>query len=586
MASLTGDESIAVPVGAIVTTNDPGARSRSGRLFISYRRGETSGQARALHDRLAQHFGAERVYMDVDSIALGADFVQNIEQALDSSPAVLVLIGHDWMQAAGDEHPFDNPNDFIRLEVGTALRLGVRTIPILIERTPMPAPEDLPEELRPLTRRHALELENGRWEYDVSRLVKALEPLLGPTAPEPTFGLGAHRLKDLSRSEQVSQLNVPELASTLPPLRSLDNPDDSAETILPTNQPGPPPRPSNQAIGRGRRRRSRTIAVVVLTVVVVGGGVTAIMLLAPSHAKPSPTHIFADGTWIPGKTIAAGTYHTKGGADCSWQRDRDLSGTHRVIATDLPSGPSIVTIAPSDAAFKTHGCGTWTTLPATGPQATSFGDGTYAVGIDIAPGTYSAPGGSSCYWERDRDFSGTDSGIIADDLPSRPSIVTIAPSDKAFKTDGCGAWTAPAVNVPSIVGGSMCELGTGPTTSLINLGIFTSAGVNEMWHASISSPTGQQITGSGQITSGRGTISFTISQFGTYGNLLIYDLSGQVVGLGPLGTLFPYTVAYDNQPCANAGATAPSPTAASASPVPQASTESTTTTTTTKSTPP
>jgi hypothetical protein len=168
-----------------VTTSDTAAGGRSGGLFISYRRGETSGQARALHDRLAQRFGPDRVYMDVDSIALGADFVQNIEQALDSSAAVLVLIGRDWMRRAGGEQPFDDPGDFIRLEVGTALRLGVPTIPILVERASMPTAAELPEELRPLARRHALELENGRWEYDVSRLVTAVEPLLGST-PEPT----------------------------------------------------------------------------------------------------------------------------------------------------------------------------------------------------------------------------------------------------------------------------------------------------------------------------------------------------------------------------------------------------------------
>jgi hypothetical protein len=160
--------------------NSGDARTPSRGVFISYRRGETSGQARALHDRLAQRFGAERVFMDVDSIDPGADFVQKIEEAIGSSGVTLVLIGRDWLNRRSEEHLLDDPTDFVRLETDTALRSGMPVIPILVERAPMPEPEELPESLRPLTRRNALELENQRWEYDVSRLVRAVERLIDP----------------------------------------------------------------------------------------------------------------------------------------------------------------------------------------------------------------------------------------------------------------------------------------------------------------------------------------------------------------------------------------------------------------------
>jgi hypothetical protein len=162
-------------------------------VFISYRRGETSGQARALHDRLAQRFGTERVFMDVDSIDPGADFVQKIEEAIGSSGVALVLIGRDWLARRPDEKLLDDPTDFVRLETDTALRSGVPVIPILVERAPMPEPEELPESLRPLTRRNALELENQRWEYDVSRLVRAVEHLIDP---EGEIGNDAHSVKN------------------------------------------------------------------------------------------------------------------------------------------------------------------------------------------------------------------------------------------------------------------------------------------------------------------------------------------------------------------------------------------------------
>ncbi len=170
-------------------TDSTDSRLRSKGVFISYRRGETSGQARALHDRLAQRFGADRVFMDVDSIAPGADFVQKIEEAIDSSGVALVLIGRDWLSRETDEHLLDDPTDFVRMEADTALRSGVPVIPILVERARMPALEELPESLRPLTRRNALELENQRWEYDVGRLVRAVEQLVDPapmvSRPEP-----------------------------------------------------------------------------------------------------------------------------------------------------------------------------------------------------------------------------------------------------------------------------------------------------------------------------------------------------------------------------------------------------------------
>jgi len=164
--------------------NGSDARPRATGVFISYRRGETSGQARALHDRLAQRFGADRVFMDVDSIDPGADFLQKIEEAIGSSGVALVLIGRDWLSRRPDEHLLDDPTDFVRVETDTALQSGMPVIPILVERAPMPEPEELPESLRPLTRRNALELENQRWEYDVSRLVRAVEHLIEPESQE------------------------------------------------------------------------------------------------------------------------------------------------------------------------------------------------------------------------------------------------------------------------------------------------------------------------------------------------------------------------------------------------------------------
>lgn len=117
----------------------------------------------------------------------------------------------------------------------------------------------------------------------------------------------------------------------------------------------------------------------------------------------------------------------------------DLSN---IIANDDAVGPAIVTVVATDKAFDSEGCGTWTPLPSSGPQATSFGDGTWAVGIEIAPGTYQAPGGSSCYWARLSAFgAGGTVGIIANDLPPGAVVVSITPSDEGLDADGCGPFT-------------------------------------------------------------------------------------------------------------------------------------------------
>ena len=113
-----------------------------------------------------------------------------------------------------------------------------------------------------------------------------------------------------------------------------------------------------------------------------------------------------------------------------------------VIADNDALGPAIVTVAPSDAAFESDGCGTWSPAPTSGPQATTMGDGTWAVGTDIVAGTYQATSTGSCYWARLSSFSGVADAVITDgDAAPGPFTVTISPDDVGFLSSGCGEWT-------------------------------------------------------------------------------------------------------------------------------------------------
>lgn len=150
-------------------------------VFISYRREDASGFAGRLHAALTERFGPRRVFRDVDTMGPGADFAAVIESSLESCGAFVAVIGREWVVGTDGRRRLDDPRDWVRLEVTAAIqREGVTVIPVLVEGALMPAAEELPEPMRPLTRYNALELSDSRWGYDVERLVHRLEADVGP----------------------------------------------------------------------------------------------------------------------------------------------------------------------------------------------------------------------------------------------------------------------------------------------------------------------------------------------------------------------------------------------------------------------
>ena len=177
-------------------------------IFISYRREDSEGFARGLFQSLVGAFGPDHVFMDVEDIGLGVDFVEAIDNSLANCGALLVLIGTQWADctdAAGNRRLAD-PMDFVRMEVAKALERGVRVIPVLIKGAQMPPSDRLPEDLQLLIRRQALELRHERWSQDVEHLISALEDSLAltrrdrsPAAP-PTAATPPPPKKPRSRS--------------------------------------------------------------------------------------------------------------------------------------------------------------------------------------------------------------------------------------------------------------------------------------------------------------------------------------------------------------------------------------------------
>jgi hypothetical protein len=147
-------------------------------IFVSYRRDDSSGHAGRLFDRLVHHFGKDRIFMDIDNIEPGEDFVTVIENAVGSCEILIAVIGRHWISSTAESRWLDNPNDFVRLEIGAALNRDIRVIPVLVQKAIMPNSQDLPDELSRLARRNALELSDHRWQFDVDQLIGALERIL------------------------------------------------------------------------------------------------------------------------------------------------------------------------------------------------------------------------------------------------------------------------------------------------------------------------------------------------------------------------------------------------------------------------
>jgi hypothetical protein len=152
------------------------------QIFISYRRDDSAGYVRALYDRLVQHFAKERVFMDVDEIDPGLPFDEAIKHALDQCKVQLVIIGRRWMDKKASKEPrINDPKDFVRIEIAAALSRKIYVIPVLVDGASMPGEEELPERLRSLAKRNAIEISNSRFDSDTETLIAAVRKALDET---------------------------------------------------------------------------------------------------------------------------------------------------------------------------------------------------------------------------------------------------------------------------------------------------------------------------------------------------------------------------------------------------------------------
>jgi len=129
------------------------------RVFLSYRRADSSGHAGRIYDGITNRHPDWQVFIDVDTIEPGVDFVDVVEEAVGSCDVLVAVIGKSWLNSDTPTGPrMHDERDFVRLEIDTALKRQIRVIPVLVQGAQMPSTDDLPDGTKALARRNAIEL--------------------------------------------------------------------------------------------------------------------------------------------------------------------------------------------------------------------------------------------------------------------------------------------------------------------------------------------------------------------------------------------------------------------------------------------
>lgn len=146
------------------------------KIFISYRERDTAGETGRLVDALYEHFSEDQIFMDIEKLEPGIDFTEAISHSLQSCDVFLAIIGPNWLgpRENGKLPRIYEPNDWVRLEVATALQRSIRVIPVLVDDGVIPQAEQIPPDLHPLLNRQAYEISNRRWKYDTEQFISFL----------------------------------------------------------------------------------------------------------------------------------------------------------------------------------------------------------------------------------------------------------------------------------------------------------------------------------------------------------------------------------------------------------------------------
>jgi formylglycine-generating enzyme required for sulfatase activity len=162
------------------------------KILISYRREDSADVTGRIYDRLVEQFGREEVFVDVESMPFGVDFRAYLDELVAKCDVFLAVIGPDWkgMTDGRSKTRIEDPKDFVRVEIESALKRAIPLIPVLVRGASIPPAEQLPKSIQDLSYRHGLAVRYGRdFHRDMDLLIAHLkQPVRGPGEPqtEPT----------------------------------------------------------------------------------------------------------------------------------------------------------------------------------------------------------------------------------------------------------------------------------------------------------------------------------------------------------------------------------------------------------------
>jgi hypothetical protein len=281
------------------------------KIFINYRRGDDPGYTGRLFDWLQDVFDRQQLFIDVDNIAPGLDFVHELDERVGECDVMLAVIGKGWIDArdATGIRRLDDPSDFVRIEIESALSQGKRVIPVLVGDAQMPRADELPEALRPLVRRNAVRLTHERFSADIQGLVKALQ----------------QTLYDTGESRPASAIRLPREGREQP-------------QAFATSQARTGMTPVKIAIASGSG---------LVLVALVAGAVAYVVAGKPPIAFPEPTH--APSQPSP-QAAAPSAMPTQPSSQSTQTPQLPAEPSQPAQQSVRPSGPQIQTVEPQSGA--------------------------------------------------------------------------------------------------------------------------------------------------------------------------------------------------------------------------------------------
>lgn len=199
------------------------------RVFISYRRIDSKWAVGRLYDRLSEVLDGKNLFLDVSDIEPGEDYVEKIEAVVRSCDVLLAVIGQAWLttQDSTGRRRLDDPKDWVRVEISTALSRGIRVIPILIDEAEMPDRFALPEDLIGLSRRNAKLISFSHFHSDLDSLLRVLEKVLAPV-DEPT----SEPTRPKSKQTEPRTVTSKPAVSESPDIETVESPPPPQDSYL------------------------------------------------------------------------------------------------------------------------------------------------------------------------------------------------------------------------------------------------------------------------------------------------------------------------------------------------------------------